>query len=85
MDRRRTPRYAPQALGQLLTMRHRWGQPDRPDRHHTVRTCAKCGVLKITRHEVDESGRPVHWIEFAGRDHVVVSPTERTPPCEGTQ
>lgn len=53
--------------------RHRWSDPDRRA-HETIRTCVKCGILKITRHE-----HPEHWTEFWNVDQRVDS--SNTPAC----
>lgn len=62
-------------------MKHRWGDPVRPDINNTLRTCANCGLVKITRHEPDN--RPPHWLEFRNGDQRVVmhGQPEKTPPC----
>ena len=61
-------------------MSHRW-----PDEHKVVvdhtttrRTCPKCGLVKITRHEPDND--PPHWTEWErdGRKFKSIL----TPPCE---
>jgi hypothetical protein len=50
--------------------RHKWEESSR-EPHRTVRTCLNgCGVLKISRHEV-ENGRDIHWQEFwRGTDRI---------------
>lgn len=53
-------------------IRHKWGEPTRPDEHHTIRVCAKCGVQKVGRHEDAE-----HWSEFQ-------TASGRRIECEGT-
>jgi hypothetical protein len=59
--------------------RHKWGEPVRPDLHNTFRTCSKCGLVKITRHEPDNF--PVeHWIEWELDGQKIDS--KFTPPCE---
>lgn len=61
-----------------MSARHSWGDPVRPDLNNTFRTCKKCLLVRITRHEADN--RPMHWVEFAREGHKVV--TEKTPACE---
>lgn len=58
-------------------MRHSWGQPLRPDLNNTLRTCSKCGLIKITRHESDN--RPQHWIEFEMEGRKIEA--TKTPVC----
>lgn len=31
-------------------MRHRWSEPSRPSHLETVRTCERCGILRVTHH-----------------------------------
>ena len=64
-------------------MKHSWGEPVRPDLNNTLRTCKKCGLIRITRHEYDNM--PRHWIEFRhGENRVVmVGQPNKTPPCGG--
>lgn len=59
-------------------MTHRWTAPTRPDLHTSYRSCTKCALVKITRHEPDNT--PRHWVEFE-RDGRKVE-TVRTPACE---
>jgi hypothetical protein len=61
--------------------RHSWGDAIRPDLNNTFRTCANCGLVKITRHEQDNT--PRHWTEFRHGDKRVVMHGEpnKTPPC----
>lgn len=59
-------------------MTHRWNTPTRPDAHNTFRSCGKCGLIKITRHEPDNT--PRHWIEFEREGRKVAA--ARTPACE---
>lgn len=59
-------------------MKHRWNDPVRPDLNNTFRSCSKCGLIKITRHEPDN--RPMHWVEFE-RDGSKIA-ADRTPICE---
>jgi hypothetical protein len=53
--------------------RHRWGPPDRR-LHETVRTCLKCGLVKLSRHEGN-----LHWIEWYRVEERVE--LMRTPAC----
>lgn len=58
--------------------RHSWGEPSRFP-HKTERQCIKCGLVKVTRHEVDGL-REVYWVEFwRGLDLVK---NDGTPACE---
>ena len=59
-------------------MKHSWGDAIRPDQHNTRRTCTRCGLVKVTRHEPDND--PPHWTEWE-RDGVR-SVAARTPACE---
>lgn len=58
--------------------RHSWGEPVRPDHHNTLRTCKKCGLIKITRHEDDNN--PRHWIEFEREGRLITA--RPAPKCE---
>lgn len=59
-----------------LEPRHRWGDPARLiDR--TERTCAHCGLVKITVHP--PHGYP--WREWRHRDSPVRIALTTTPPC----
>jgi hypothetical protein len=61
-------------------MTHRWnGDPVRPDLNNMLRTCGKCGLVQITRHEPEN--RPQHWVEFH-RDGKRVDVDGKTPVCE---
>lgn len=60
-------------------MKHRWAKPVSPDLNNTFRTCIKCGLIRITRHEPDNW--PPHWTEFE-RDGAKVVSTKPTPKCE---
>jgi hypothetical protein len=60
-------------------MKHRWDKPIRPDLNHTFRTCGKCGIVRITRHE--DEHKPRHWTEFE-RDDGSKLPAKPTPVCE---
>ena len=59
-------------------MKHRWNDPIRPDMNNTYRSCSKCGLIKITRHEPDN--RPPHWIEFEIEGRKISA--DKTPVCE---
>ncbi len=59
-------------------MTHRWNAPVRPDLNSTFRSCLKCGLIKVTRHEPDNT--PRHWIEFERDGHKVTA--DKTPVCE---
>lgn len=58
--------------------RHAWEDPVRPDMNNTFRTCRKCGMVKVTRHEPDNV--PRHWTEFERDGAKVVSAS--TPTCD---
>lgn len=64
-------------------MRHSW-----PDEltvrfvQKTERTCAKCGLVKVTRHEPHP---PYHWIEFWRDGEQIKRFSGSTPPCEATE
>ena len=58
--------------------KHRWTDPIRPDLNSTLRTCSKCGLVRITRHEPDNT--PRHWTEFEVDGRRV--PAVKTPICE---
>lgn len=55
--------------------RHSWGAPVRFP-YKTERSCTKCDVVKVTRHEPGQ----IPWIEF-WRDAERIE-TAKTPPCE---
>jgi hypothetical protein len=61
--------------------KHRWGNPLRPDLNNTLRTCSKCGLVRITRHEVDN--KPQHWTEFEMEGRKVAA--VKTPICEAAE
>jgi hypothetical protein len=56
--------------------RHSWGEPERFV-NKTERTCCRCDVVKVTRHEPFERS----WVEF-WRDGDRLQ-CQGTPPCEG--
>lgn len=58
---------------------HRWGDPVRPDLNNTLRTCKKCSLVRVTRHEADNY--PQHWIEFR-RDGRRIDADGKTPVCQ---
>ncbi len=58
--------------------KHSWIDPIRPDLNNTLRTCKKCGLVRITRHEANNS--PQHWTEFEMEGRKVVA--DKTPVCE---
>jgi hypothetical protein len=68
-----------------MTSRHSWSEPNRfHDNRGNItkseRSCLHCGIVKVTRHEIDELGRGVHWAEFwRGIDRIE---TDKTPVCE---
>lgn len=56
-------------------MRHRWSAPSRTE-HDTNRTCERCGLIRVTRHEPNA----LPWTEWY-RDGQRV-PAAKTPACE---
>lgn len=57
--------------------RHQWG-PKMRYLHKSERVCLKCGIVKVSRHEVD-GPRDLHWKEYwRGLDQII---SHRTPPC----
>lgn len=63
-----------------MSVRHRWGEKDKhADR--SIRSCLKCGLLKVTRHE--PAAYPMHWIEYWRGTERVDCPG--TPPCAGPE
>ena len=63
----------------MSSTRHRWGKPVRFGTYKAERECARCGVVKVSRHEF-EGGREVHWQEF-WRDEERIHHAA-TPPCD---
>ncbi|MDB5937580.1 MAG: hypothetical protein JWQ01_4924 [Massilia sp.] len=61
-------------------MKHRWADPIRYTPNSTVRTCERCGILRITRHE--PGNFPPHWVEFERDGAKVAAPP--TPACVDT-
>ncbi len=61
-----------------MTSRHSWSEPRRPDELRTERTCTRCGVVKITRHDAGASAIP--WVEFYDANGFDLEEI-RTPPC----
>lgn len=57
-------------------MTHRWSEPDR-EVWATYRTCARCGMLKVTRLE-DRSP----WHEYMQGGVLLDTPGGRVPKCE---
>ncbi len=63
----------------IMTSRHSWSEVYR-DHHKTERQCIHCGLLKVSRHETDERGYALHWVEFwRGSDKLGGA---ATPACE---
>lgn len=69
--------------GPSVTQRHSWSKHvQRPDPHHSIRCCLKCGITKTTRKETD-NGRPVYWTEFHDTEgRRIHTEGDHTPPCE---
>lgn len=61
----------------MARVTHRWGEPERPDEHRTIRTCLRCGVRKVGRHESGE-----HWSEFETANGARIE-CVGTPLCPG--
>lgn len=59
-------------------MKHRWDKPIRPDLNTTRRACLKCPLIRITRHEDDNT--PRHWIEWEREGRKIEA--TKTPVCE---
>ncbi|BBF93359.1 hypothetical protein [Blastochloris tepida] len=55
--------------------RHRWGEPQRTT-YETVRTCQRCGLERVTRHEPDR----LPWVEFRAQGVTAIG-YRGTPPC----
>jgi len=68
--------------------RHRWSLPNRPSALRTERTCVKCGIVRVSRHDGEGivDGVPCYpWTEFldqAGNLIDVGGGSGPTPPCE---
>jgi hypothetical protein len=58
-------------------MKHRWAMPIYESLNRTFRTCGKCGIVRITRHEPDNF--PPHWVEFECDGMKLAAPP--TPAC----
>jgi hypothetical protein len=62
-------------------MRHQWTVSSRADGSRTVRTCTRCALIKISRHEW--SGRHTeHWTEFYRGTDRINENLPHVPPCE---
>lgn len=59
-------------------MTHRWNEPVYLDHTTTLRSCKKCPLVKVSRHEPDND--PPHWFEWE-RDGERFQST-KTPACE---
>lgn len=60
-------------------MRHAWSEPERTDPNNTIRRCAKCPTLRITRHE--PGNFPVtSWTVFDRGDGIQFT-ADKVPPC----
>jgi hypothetical protein len=57
--------------------KHKWGDPTRTALR-TERVCARCGIIKVTRHDAGRGAIP--WTEFE-RDGGRLE-GRGTPPCE---
>ena len=57
--------------------RHSWGEKT-VYFNKSERVCARCGLVKVTRHEGQE-----HWVEY-WRDSVRLA-YRNTPPCPGAR
>ena len=63
--------------------RHRWAdKTEFPLANKSEQQCLDCGIVKVSRHEI-EGGREVHWKEFyRGLDRVYGLDNKGTPACE---
>lgn len=62
----------------MTSQRHRWGEPVR-FAHKTERECARCGLIKVTRHEA-VGAHDVHFTEWwQGLDKIN---SAVTPSCD---
>lgn len=62
-------------------MRHRWTQADRQSELRTVRTCFRCGLVRVTRHDGGPAAIP--WTEYYEPSGLLVEVAGgRTPACE---
>jgi hypothetical protein len=43
---------------------HKWGDKERPSPSRTLKHCRRCGVICLSRHEVDAHGHAQHWKEY---------------------
>lgn len=59
--------------------RHRWSEPSRPNDLRTERTCYRCGMVKVTRHDGGDAELP--WHEFHDPAGILLE-SRATPPCE---
>jgi hypothetical protein len=65
----------------MTSTRHRWGDKVRFE-HKTEQQCARCEVVRVTRHEW-ERGREIFWTEFWRNLDRVDDASGKTPPCDG--
>jgi len=61
----------------MSRLRHSWSEKHRPDEHHTLRRCWRCGLFEITRHEASEY--PPHWKEYRRDGDLIRS--DQMPEC----
>lgn len=59
-------------------MTHRWNDPIYEDHATTRRSCKKCPIVKVSRHEPDND--PPHWLEWE-RDGLRFQ-SSKTPVCD---
>lgn len=59
-------------------MRHAWSEPEVIDPNNTIRRCAKCPTLRVTRHEPGHF--PPHWTMFDLGDGRQFH-SDKVPPC----
>lgn len=65
--------------------RHAWSPAHRPSAFKSERTCARCGLIKVTRHEFAGGAAERHWTEWwqpaADGGPPVRLDTNTTPAC----
>lgn len=60
--------------------RHSWSPPSRSCEPRTERTCRRCGLVRVTRHDGGTGAIP--WVEFEADSGLLVEGSGRTPACE---
>lgn len=59
-------------------MKHAWSEPEVIDPNNTIRRCAKCPTLRVTRHEPGHF--PPHWTMWDRGDGKQFH-SDKVPPC----